>query len=479
MNILRSINSLIHRLPEEERISVRNEISNSAATSFDYYLLVILSGSIASMGLLMNSAAVIIGAMLLAPLMSPIIGIGLASVLADRKLLQKSLRGLVGGALLAVAIATLITLVNRALPLISMNELPAEILNRTRPSPLDLGIALAGGLAAAYALTRPSLSATLPGVAIATALMPPLCTIGTGVALGRMDVALGATLLFVTNAVAIAFASAVVFLLRGLNPNYVIGQGKLPRSLLVSAALTLALLIPLSYYSIRFIAEANQNREIETLVREQVEMIPSAEVSEINISRLAGTIHLVLTVQSNTPLHYEQVVALQKVIVDNIKHPVSIKVNQVQVERLDPLIPPTPTATPTQTRTSTPGPSPTITSSPSPTLEPSSTFTLTPLPSATATFTPQPFLAELQIGTLPALKLYQEPGGPVIGTLYTRQRITVIHQTQFYGGLQWIKIMDEDGRVGWIPYIYIKVLPTSTVTSLPSFTPSSEQSVTP
>ena len=175
-----------------------------------------------------------------------------------------------GGALLAVALAALITLVNRAMPFISMSELPAEIMSRTRPTPLDLGIALAGGLAAAYALTRPSLSAALPGVAIATALMPPLCTIGAGLALGRMDVALGAGLLFLTNAVAIAFASALVFLIRGLNPTYILGRGQLPRSLVISAVLTLVLLVPLSYFSIRFIAEANQNRLIENVVREQI-----------------------------------------------------------------------------------------------------------------------------------------------------------------------------------------------------------------
>jgi len=477
MKFIDRLSHTIPRISEQDRVSTCDEIRLSASPGFDYYLLVLLSGSIATLGLLTNSAAVIIGAMLLAPLMSPIIGIGLASVLADQQLLRKSMRGLIGGALLAVALAALITLVNRAMPFISMSELPAEIMNRTRPTPLDLGIALAGGIAAAYALTRPSLSATLPGVAIATALMPPLCTIGVGLAMGRMDVAFGAGLLFVTNAVAIAFASAVVFLIRGLNPTYILGRGHLPHSVIVSAVLTLMLLVPLSYFSIRFIAEANQNRLIESVVREQIETIPSAELSDISITRQQDTIHLVLTVQSNAAVTYEQVVALQKAIVEKVKLPVSVKVNQVLVERLDPLVPPTATPTPTQTRTSTPGPSPTITPSPSPTLTPTSSPTRTPLPSATPTFTPAPFLAVLQAGTLPALRLYQEPGGPVIGTLYPRQQITVINDRQVHGGIEWVQIMDLEGRIGWIPSIYVQQLPTPT--ELPASTSSAFPSATP
>lgn len=471
MKIIETLSHMLPRISEQDRVSTCDEISLSASPGFDFYLLVLLSGSIATLGLLTNSAAVIIGAMLLAPLMSPIIGIGLASVLADQLLLRKSMRGLIGGALLAVALAALITLLNRAMPFISMSELPAEIMNRTRPSPLDLGIALAGGVAAAYALTRPSLSAALPGVAIATALMPPLCTIGAGLALGRLDVALGAGLLFLTNAVAIAFASAVVFLLRGLNPSYVLGHGPLPRSLIISAILTLVLLIPLSFFSIRFITEANQNRLIENVVREQIDMIPSAELSGILITRQQDTVHLVLTVQSNAPVSYEEVVALQKAIVEKVNHPVSVKVNQVLVERLDPLVPPTATPTPTQTRTSTPGPSPTITPSPSPTFTPTSSPTSTPLPSATPTYTPEPFLAVLQSGTLPALRLYQEPGGPVIGTLYPRQQVTVINNRQVFGGIEWVQVEDTEGRIGWIPSTYILELPSQT-TAPDSLTPT-------
>ena len=96
------------------------------------------------------------------------------------------------------------------------------MLLRTQPSPFDLVIALAGGAAATYALARPRLSAALPGVAIATALMPPLCVVGIGISLQRSDVYMGALLLFLTNLVAISFASILVFAFLGFRPSHIL-----------------------------------------------------------------------------------------------------------------------------------------------------------------------------------------------------------------------------------------------------------------
>jgi uncharacterized hydrophobic protein (TIGR00271 family) len=169
----RFLSGLIKPLPDERRLAIIDEITPAASPGFDFFLLVILSCSIATLGLITNSPAVIIGAMLLAPLMSPLIGIGLASITGNPRLLSSAASALLRGALVAILLAFLVTLVNTILPFVSFQELPNEIVSRTRPSPIDLIIALSGGLAAAYAMTQPNLSAALPGVAIATALMPP------------------------------------------------------------------------------------------------------------------------------------------------------------------------------------------------------------------------------------------------------------------------------------------------------------------
>ncbi len=470
----------VRPLPAERRSEVVEDIAQSASPGFDFFLLVVLSCMIATMGLITDSPAVIIGAMLLAPLMSPIIGIGLASITGNANLLQKSLSALLRGALLAVGLATLVTLINNQIPFIAMQELPREVLSRTRPTPIDLAIALAGGIAAAYALTQPALSAALPGVAIATALMPPLCTVGIGLALGQWAVAGGAALLFLTNAVTIAFAAVLVFFIRGFaRGKPVVKDRRLPQGLVLSAVLTALLLIPLTYYSVQFFQDASENRLINSVVHAEVSKIANAELTEIKINRNGSALDMVLTIRTNSNLRYEQVTDLQKAIVSGIHMPVSLKVNQIFAERLDPLIPPTPTPTPTATPSATPGPSPTATRTPTltPTALPSSTSTPTqtetPTPTHTPTVTPTVSQGRIVFTLFPAPKIYQSPGGPVIGDLYYQQPITILYRRVPLNGLIWVEIQDLEGRVGWVPEVYIQlILPTSTSTPAASSTPT-------
>lgn len=448
MQIIHFLQKLIHPLTADEKIVVTQEIRQSATSSFDFFLLVVLSCSIATLGLVTNSPAVIIGAMLVAPLMSPIIGVGMSSITGDSFLARNSATALLRGAVLAVLLSSLMTLINANLPFVVLQELPNEVLARTHPSPIDLGIALAGGLAAAYALTRPNISAALPGVAIATALMPPLCTVGVGLALTRWDVAGGALLLFITNAITIAFAAALVFFLRGFSPDTHIINRRLPRSLIISALITFTLLVPLTYYSVQFFQQANENRLINEVVNAEVANM-GAELVELNLSRTSGALDLIITISTSRTLHYEEVISLQKAIVDGLQRPISLKVNQIFAERLDPLIPPTPTSTPTLTPTNTPGPSPTVTASPPP---PTATSTFTP--TATAT----PGLGQAISTGVPRLQLYQSPNGPVIGQIRSGQGLTLLYGKQEESGLIWIEVMDSDGRVGWIPEIYLLVV---------------------
>lgn len=446
MPVFQFIRRFLHPPGEHEKRQIVEEIAQSATSSFDFFLLVVLSCSIATLGLITNSPAVIIGAMLVAPLMSPIIGIGLASIMGDDRLAQRSATALFYGAGLAILLSTLMTLVNIYLPFVVLQELPNEVLARTHPSPIDLVIALAGGLAAAYALTRPNISAALPGVAIATALMPPLCTVGIGVALSRWDVAGGAALLFLTNAITIAFAAALVFFVLGFTP-----ETRIPHTLAISAIIILLLLVPLTYYSVQFFQQASENRKINEVVTREVTRI-GAELVELTTLHATDGLDMVITVRTTAPLQYAQVVALQKGIVDGLDHSVSLKVNQIFAERLDPLIPPTATPTPTLTLTHTPGPSPTDTPTRIP---PTPTYT------ATATATSTPALVQALNTSLPMLQLYQSPNGPVIGQLHARQTLTLLYGRQVVDGLVWVEVMDSEGRIGWIPELYVSLITTT------------------
>ncbi len=453
------IRKVIKPVTLERRAEVQVQLRDSCTPDFEYFLLVLLSAVIATLGLLTDSAAVIIGAMLVAPLMSPIIGIGLASLTGDARLFRDSGVALVRGAFLAILMAVFLTWVNRSLPFITLQELSAEVTSRTRPSPIDLTIALAGGMAAAFALAMPSISAALPGVAIATALMPPLGVIGIGIAMGRWDVAGGAGLLFLTNAVTIAFAAMLVFFALGFSPGRKSGR-RAPRALFVSAGFTLVLLIPLTLLSASFFRDATENRQINSVVSTQVATM-GAELIDLNVVQQGDALHMTVPLRVSRQLSYQDVVNLQESVALQLQQPVSIVVNQVVAAQLDPLIPPTFTITPTAatftaTVTYTPTATPTYTSSPTP---------IPPTPTAT------PRLAQIPTNVIPTLALVQQPGGPSIGVILPGDLVTVLYETKVYNGLVWWQVMDADGRIGWLPQIEMAVVTyTSTPTSTPTVT---------
>ena len=476
------IRQILPRISLERRAEVQVQLRNSSRPDFSFYLLVVLSSGIATLGLLTDSAAVIIGAMLVAPLMSPIIGMGLASLTGDARLLRDAALGLILGALLAILISLIFTSVEIDLPFVVFQgqSLPGEVLARVRPSPLDLAVALLGGLAAAFALIMPNISAALPGVAIATALMPPLCTVGICLATRNWSFAGGAFLLFLTNSITIAFASTLVFFALGFAPRFRENSHRVPRSVQVSAVLTLGLLIPLSYYSVQFVRQANQDRLISEVVTEKVHEMSNVELVSWQSDRQGDSLRLDITVRTLRPLLYEDSVNLQKEIGAGLQaagvldstDSVQVAVNQVLTARLDPLIPPTLTPTPTSTRTATPGPSQTPTSTPTSTATPTFTPTHTPTPTltptntATPTASPTPAEAQVLSARLPALQMRQWPNGPVIGpVLRNGTPLTVMYGEEIVDGLVWVEVQDEEGRLGWIPQLYlVLIIPTSTPT---------------
>jgi uncharacterized hydrophobic protein (TIGR00271 family) len=452
------LSQYIKPLKSDRREEIIEYIRQAAMPGFDYFFLVILSGGIATIGLINDSAAVIIGAMLVAPLMSPILGVGLGSITADAALTRDSVAALIRGALLSVLLSTLLTLINIYLPFVpSLLDIPGEVLARTQPTPNDLFIALAGGLAAAYSLSQPHLSAALPGVAIATALMPPLSTIGIGIALGRWDIAGGATLLFLTNAVTIAFAAILVFFLEGFIPRFQRKNDKIPKSLIVAGMLTFLLLIPLTIVGIRLVSNAQENRLINTLIETEFAEIRNAELVDLGIFRSEDEIELDITVRSNTPLTYSQVVNLQEILVSRLEKPISIVVDHIRSETFDPLVPPTYTPSPTITFTPTIGPSPTNTATPTNTARPptqTAAPTSTPRPTSTPTQpTPTPIAAiVISTGNFPPYYyLYQSPGGPEIARLAEYTTLLDLHESTVHEGLIWVRVQDEEGRIGWYP----------------------------
>ena len=200
----RIVERFVPQLEREQRVDLVQRIQSSSQWDFDFVALIFLSTLIAGLGLIRNSGAVVIGAMLVAPLMTPIIGAGLGLAHGNIRLVRTSLRTVLRGFIAAFAIGTV-------LGLLACKELTPEMLSRGTPNFLDLIVALASGIAAAYALGRPNLFSALPGVAIAAALVPPLAVSGIAFAKLEFKLAEGSLLLFLTNIVAIILGATITF----------------------------------------------------------------------------------------------------------------------------------------------------------------------------------------------------------------------------------------------------------------------------
>ena len=201
---------------------------SASIPSFGFFLMMLLSTIIAAFGLLQNSAPAIIGAMIIAPLMAPIISLSYSVVDTDFRLARRSILTIVSGVVLVVLVSYLSTRV------VGIRIAGSEILSRTSPTLLDLGIAMAAGAAAAFAYTRKSIINSIAGVAIAVALVPPLTVTGIGIAYGRLaepavglsltelghysggiDIAKGSFVLFLTNLAGIVFFACLILLFQG------------------------------------------------------------------------------------------------------------------------------------------------------------------------------------------------------------------------------------------------------------------------
>ncbi len=213
------------RIDEGAKPKVYSQVFESARIlNLNYWLEIVFSAAIATFGLVLNSPAVIIGAMLISPLMGPIMATGMALAVGELYLAIKAITNLIASVAVAVAFSGFVVW---CLP---FHSATTEILARSKPNLLDLGVAIISGLAGSIVVCRGGGGGgvtALPGVAIAVALMPPLCTMGFGLGSGvNLEIMGGAGLLFLTNLVAIVSSAFLVFLLVGMNSPEVCAEMK-------------------------------------------------------------------------------------------------------------------------------------------------------------------------------------------------------------------------------------------------------------
>lgn len=256
---------------------------------------------VASIGLNVNSTAVIIGAMLISPLMGPIMGVGYGVAIYDFDLVKKALK--------ALGMAILISLIASTLyfTLTPLSEAGSELLARTSPTIWDVLIALFGGLAGIIGATRSEKNNTVPGVAIATALMPPLCTASYGIATGNLYYFLGAFYLFFINSVFIAIATFVMVTL--INPPHrqFVDAEVEARVKRIVGMLAIATLVPSVYLAVNLVREEVFKSNASNFVRQEF-LLPNVHVADTGFDFRDRTVEVSLI---GSPLSVAQLAQIQ------------------------------------------------------------------------------------------------------------------------------------------------------------------------
>ncbi|GAA5214456.1 TIGR00341 family protein [Corallincola platygyrae] len=282
-------------------------LRENASPSSVFLTLMILSTLLATVGLFANSPPVIIGAMILAPLMGPIISLSMALARQDEMLLRGSIYTLFAGLALALLFAVASTW------LIPLELSTAEIRARMRPNLLDLAVAVISGIAGAYATARASVAKSMAGVAIAVALVPPLAVTGIGIGWAHPQMMWGAFLLFLTNLSGIVLAAAITFLVLGFAPFQ-----RAKRGLLFSLLAVLAVSVPLAF---SFSQMVEQKRLLQQLEGHQVQDIKMTQVRV----RLTSPVTVSVLLVSKRPLTQEDFVLSKSEIERVLVQPVVLE----------------------------------------------------------------------------------------------------------------------------------------------------------
>lgn len=300
----------------KRRREIYEDVADMSQPGGSFYIMVALSTVIAAYGLLIDSAAVVVGAMLVAPLMGPIFGIALALASGSRRLLWSSLQSEIFGIVIAIGVGVVIGLAPFRMPI------GAEWLVRTQPTLYDLAIALASGLAGAYALVDERMSPALPGVAISVAVLPPLAACGLAASAGRWDMAGGALMLFIANFFAIQIAAAVVFSIFGMlrverDPRARIEdeEGLEIIQFLKRFWVSILVLLVMGAFMTNTLIGLAVDRRLATTIEDTlgraVGTISGARISQTAFERQANRLRVTATVLTPRPFESDQVASME------------------------------------------------------------------------------------------------------------------------------------------------------------------------
>ena len=313
----------ILKIDEERQKKVIEQIKENAEPDFDYILLLVFSTIIVSLGLIIDSAAVVIGGMIIAPLIWPVLALAIAVIKGNARGIKKALFTIIKSSLIIFAVSFLIGMISP-----SWIE-SSEIITRVKPTLFELFIALAAGFIGAFVVAHPKLSAALAGVVAAAALVPPLAIVGVTLAERSLAEAGGASLLYLSNLIAITFAAIILFLLVGVKfPRTEVSKTKAVGNIFWFIIFLVIIIIPLTLIMKDAIVENQEKAILEEVIEKN---IASSRVTRLSIDRGENKINISVTIQSPQLLSAWHIDRLTDVLVGRLNQTVSLKVNTIYI----------------------------------------------------------------------------------------------------------------------------------------------------
>jgi uncharacterized hydrophobic protein (TIGR00271 family) len=302
---------------------IEAELLTESTLDSSYLILIVSSCAIATFGLLANSTAVIIGAMIVAPLMLPIRGLAFGALTGNGMLFRRGLVAVIVGTGLAVILAWILG------KLVGISNFGSEVLARSEPTLLDLGIAVAAGAISGYAKMQPKVSGSLAGTAIAVALMPPVCVIGLGLSQANWNLSQGATLLYLTNLLGITLSCILTFLLAG----YATFR-RARKALLSILTFTAILVIPLGFSFVRLVRQAQLETSLRQALLSRTVTFQRLDLLSSSTNWLVNPPEVRLNVRARELITSRQVALLEAFLQREMGQPFTLVFSVGQVEEI-------------------------------------------------------------------------------------------------------------------------------------------------
>ena len=314
-------------IDKKRQEKVYGEIKESAKGDFDFFVLTIFSAIIITLGLIVNSSAVVIGGMLLAPLVWPVLALSLAIIKGRSGLLQSSVATLFRSTVVILLISFVLGFISPEYALKG-----SEFISRTSPTIFELFIALAAGFVGAFVITYPKIGAAIAGVVVAAALVPPIAVMGLSVSHGNLEMAGGAFILYLSNLIAVTFSASILFLISKFKgPSTETGQDKRKSNIRWALISLIVMAIPLLLITSEAIKEKNQQNAIRQIINAK---FPMATITSVDVEDKGEVVVIDVTLQHSDILTENQVNDLADIFSQKMKKSTVPRITVVPIVKL-------------------------------------------------------------------------------------------------------------------------------------------------